>query len=294
MNILPMIFAFLLIFSLLSASFFREARSQVLFEKVLEAYARTERMVSNAIIAKTYRKLKGEPLAKKDGQQSPKKDPKYTSKRAVFPPIEESKFNIAPLLKHTGELHLHPLYEPLADLVRLLYQERVFSKVSNREKIEYRLLNAMLKKGRNNPGVENLTDLFPEDPSLKKIYYKILKGTNHYASDAGIAPLHHFLSLQKADTAVNLCYASEPVLASIFGPKMAQQVLDLEEAHWQETKKYAFVTKDELQNMLMQIPTLASKYTPLETYVDFSKIRSPNRQIAGRDKDTGIAVERTL
>src|SRR5580700_8215354 len=191
MNVLPLIFTFLIIFTCISSTFLKEVKSFSLSETIWNSACCTEGKVNRQILYKTYKKKVREPVEKKESApkrfpQAKKRSP-YFSRRSFFPPFESSKFNIGPLLKNEGELRLHPLYEPLAELLRLLYEAPL--KECHSEKIEYRLLEAILTKARQCSEAKELSELSPDDPVLRKLYYKLLKGTNQYSQKGSIPPL---------------------------------------------------------------------------------------------------------
>ena len=224
MNILPLVFTFLIIFSCISLGLFREIKSFFLIETTLESYHRTERVLNNAINQKSYRKIKGEATSSKAPSQHKSKSFSFTSKRELFPSLENSKFNLSVLVKHVGEFHLHPLYEPFAEFLRLLYKKKIFDK-EERADVEYFLLEAMLKKAQKSPNTQDLAELFPEDPVLAKIFYKMLQGTNQYTRTAGIPPLRNFVSLEPESKAVSLSFASPVLLEAVFGSKIASIIV---------------------------------------------------------------------
>src|ERR1700722_10579233 len=113
-----------MIFSLIAITFLKEVKSFSLIETAIHGYNRTERTLSNRILRKAYAKIKIDTGAEKQKKEKVLKN--YSSMRSYFPPLENSKFNLKPLIKEQGTLKLHPLYEPLASLVRVLYEEKLF------------------------------------------------------------------------------------------------------------------------------------------------------------------------
>jgi hypothetical protein len=292
-NILPLIFTFLIIFSCIAFSFLKEVKSYTLIETALHGYNRTEQALSNAAARKTYNKIKGEPLEKQEGEKNSSPAIKqYVSRRYFFPALENSKFNLSPLIQAGGQFKLHPFYEPLAGLIRQLYRNNLFSKEKKSEKLEYRLLDAMLQKARHQSNVHELVELFPDDPSLKKLYYQMLKGTNQFSEAKGIPPLGEFLAIQKSDKAVCISFASIPLLKALFGEDISSLILKVEQEKWSESGKYYYFNKQNLEMALVQTTSKASLLTALDTYFNYSKQFTQRELIGGRDKITGIAVTR--
>ncbi len=296
MNILPLIFAFLIIFSCFAATFLKEVKSFLLMETVADSYDRVERNLKNFIVRKSYYKLKGETLnsTKSPNEAQKKKMKTYTSYRSLFPPLELSKFNLAPLAEYMGEFKLHPLYEPLAELLRILYGENLF-KQEKLEKIEYRILDTMLVKARKNPDAESLTELNPDDPIVKKIYYTMLKGTNQYTLHGkGIPPLEDFLYIRKESPAISFSFASAALLEALFGRETSSHIFVEEKKKAQESNTYYYLPKNELQTLLMKNPVLFSHFSPLEPYIDYSKQFKPRTERGGKDDRTGLSVKKSI
>jgi hypothetical protein len=290
-NVLPLVFTFLIIFSCICLTFLKEVKSFSLIETSLDGYNRTQRAVTNAIARNAYRKIKADPSKKNASDKTKEASGEYHSRRSLFPPVENSKLNLRSLIKQQQERKQHPLYEPLAKLMRLLYQKNVFEKEKSSEKLEYHLIDEMVKKAQKLVELKSLAEICPDDPALRKLYYKILKGTNQYSRSEGIPPLGNFLSVCKADKAVSLSFASPPVLEALFGHETSLAILKLEREKWEQSNKYYFFSKEDLEAALLKSPTKASLLALLETHLDYSKQPAQKNQIAGRDKITGIAVE---
>lgn len=294
MNILPLVLAFLIIFSCISFSFFKDVKSFGLIEHTLHSYHRTERSLNNVIVQRAYRKIKAEPTSKKQSDQTQKKEKKYFSLRSLSPPLENSKFNLTPLIQHQGEMHLHPLYEPLASLLRLLYEEKLFSKEKNSSKLEYRLLDALLKKAKKLTEPIHFAELCPDDPQLKKIYYKMLKGTNQYNSSKGVPPLRDFLSLSKANKAVSLSFASPRLLEALFGASISLEIQKLEREKWEELKKHYIFSKEDLTSLLMKTSNNSPLLAAFDPYLDYSKQFAKRDLIGARDQLTGVGIKKPI
>lgn len=295
MNILPVVVAFLVILSCINATFFRDTKSFHLLEQTIRGYQRAERALSNTIAQRAYKKVKAEPTAKtQKGDKQTQPNVKFTSRRSLFPPLENSKFNLTPLILASGECKLHPLYEPLAELLRKLYATKVFQKYNNSEKLPYRLIDEIVKKARKLSTVDDLAQLYPDDPMLQQVYYKMLRGTNQYKNGEGFPPLKHFLSLNKSEKAISLSFSSPPVLEALFGTQMAAEILKLEREKWNSSQKYYLLTKEDLQPLLMKNPAKSSVFTALDTYLDYSKQFAQRTEVGGKDKITGITVEKRL
>ena len=288
MNILPLVLTFIIIFACLGTSFLREIKSYFLVESSLVGYNRAERVVSNTTLQREYKKTKGESLNKK-GESSSEKNPTSTaSRRTLFPPMEVSKINLGALAKEEGTLSLHPLYESCARLLRALYKPKILSE----EKLEYRLLDELLKKARAKPDAD-LAELYPDDPKLKKIYYRMLKGTNQYGQGKGVPPITDFFYLDKEEKAVWTGFASPLLLEALFDKEIAAAIVAFEQAESEKTDKPHVISKEELAILFMNHPAKASLLTSVELFLNPSRRAPARTTIGGRDKKTGIAVERS-
>lgn len=288
-----MVFAFLIILSCIGLTFMQETKSVLRIESAWGGFNRTERVVDNAIVEKSYKRIKGEALNKKKGDGTTRKMGQYRSLRTGYPPSESSKLNLDVLVKHEGEIKLHPLYETFAAFLKLLYEKNVF-KESKIEKIEYRILDELVKQALEVPEAMTLADLRLDDPALAQIFYKMLRGTNQYDEGQGVPPLEDFIKLSDEKSAANLCFASPWLLQALFGKDLALAMLEEEKRKWQETKKYYHFSKEDFQALLMKNPAHIAHFTEIESYIDYSKRQEKRDSIAGRDKKTGIGVEKSL
>ncbi len=294
MNILPLVFSFLIIFSCLCFTFLKEVNSLTLIELTLEGYNHTEKAIKNALVKKAYHKIKEDlPLGSSNGATQ-KTGRLFHSKRVQFPPQETSKFYLRALAKSEMPLSEHPLYEPLSELLRCLSQKTVFDKYPDKKDIEYKLIEALVKKAQKFPSAKELSYLYPEDPELQKIYYKIVKGTNSYTQEAGIPPLAHFLSLENSDKAAFLSLASPLVLKAFFGTEGAEKILSTEKIHFETDQKYYFFSKEDLETLLMKEIGSSGVLSSIQPYLNYSKQNSKQKSIAKQDKLTGISIEKQL
>lgn len=296
MNLLPMVFAFLFIFATISITFLKEMKSFFLFESSIEAHHRIERVLSNTIATRAYQKIKTE-LKPATPSFQPKKETKpktFYSKRTSFPPFINSKLNLTPLLDKSQDAKQHPFYEPLAKLLRELYQKPLFARLK-REKIEYQLLNALFKKAKEKEVIEDLTDLIPDDPLLSSIYYKLLKGTNQVKDQKGYPPLADYLILEEEDAPiVYFSFASPPLLEALFGHTIKEAILNKEKEKWQSENPSIYLTKEELQALLAEHPSQMMHFSLIEPFLDFSKQFFPREEIGGKDPATGMTLRKPL
>jgi hypothetical protein len=296
MNILPLILGFILVFAAVSLTFLKEAQSVSIAERSIDAAFRVEIELHNRIALRNY--LRAAHVNRSSSKGGGKRR-SYCCLRTLSPPMEASKLNISVLLDPTlVDLHQHPIYPIAAELIKTLYEDSTALGAKRERGWEKKLLDGMIAKGRRGIHPQRLSDLFPDDPDLHHLYYKILKGTNCYTLGTlkrGTAPLDHFLSVEKIEKENTFCFsfASRPLLEAAFGKKVADQILENEKKQWDASGKQHFATKEELQNLLAQgsIPDLFSQ---LEPYLSFPKKIPKKSQIAGRDVTTGLVLTREI
>jgi hypothetical protein len=268
-------------------------KSFTLIESALNGFRRTERAVDNALARKNYRKFKAAPSSQTPSVEKKKtKQSQYLSKRTLSPPLEESKFNLRTVASGDTELKTHPLYEPMAKLLRILYQNNLFDQTPKLDHVEYLLLEAILNKLHKSEGDVHFAEICPDDPKLKTLYYRMLKGTNRYTQGNGVPPFADYFSLEKTSQPVNLCFASPPLLEALFGAEISGEILKEERKKWEVSNSYYFISKNDLQTLLSKNPANASLLPLLEPWLSDSKKFKARTWIAGRDQITGIGIEK--
>ncbi len=293
MNILPLILAFLLVFGGIALTFLRDSKSFWIMESTLTSVKAAQNAVNNRLAQRAYIARQGEPLVKR-GEQAPRALGNFRSRRTMCPPLEESKWNLGPLFAHEGPSQLHPLYEPLAHYLRLLYRENLFSAHGYPDKIEYQILDAILSKGHALKEVHSFSEIFPDNAKLQKLFYRMLKGTTQHDGQKGYPPFADCFSLQGGSTPICLSFAAPQILEALFDIKTMEFILEEEKNKWASEKKYVSITKEELQNHLATNPQRASILTSLESYLSYSLQPTPRKVIRGKDPRTGIIAQKEL
>lgn len=293
MNILPLILAFLLVFGGIALTFLRESKSFWIMESSLASLERTERAVNNRLAQRAYLTHRGDPLVKREGEKEPPKT-RFQCRRALFPPLEESKFNLQALFAHEGPVQLLPLYESLAEYLRALYQKNLFSAHHYPEKIEYKILDALLAKGHALKVVHSFSELYPEDPKLQKLFYKMLKGTTLQNEKGGYPAFEDCFSLREKEAAICICFATPQILEVLFDKKMADLILEEEKKKWAKEGKNLPISKEELQALLFSNPVHAATLSSIESYLGYSAHSAARKVVWGKDRRTGITAQKEL
>lgn len=286
MNILPLVISMLLVFACLSITFIRDVKSTEMIAIFLKGYHHTDKAVRNALVKRSFNKIKI-PSAKSEVKKpsSPRLIPPQEAE--PMPPLETSKFYLRTLSLNLSTLHEHPLYEPLAAFLRLLYQERLFSKYEAPPGVEYLLIDAIISKTLQLPAAHQLSQLYLDDPLLKTLYYKMVKGTNQYSTTTGIPPLSHFISLEKSSKAIHINYASKRLIEVLFGEEVYQKIIS-----FKREKNTAHLMAQDLQTLLSNDSKQSSLLTTIEPFLSYSKQRSTIKTLVRRDKHTKIGIER--
>lgn len=281
MNTLPLVFAFLLIFSFLTLGFIQEQGHSILAERSIRSFHTVSRAANNAVSRRLYARIKSKPDPASPQVAKPATKAKR-SRRASTPPLDTAKLNIQPLLELKTDPKNDPLYEIAAELLRVLYGKALLKK----EGMEYELLNALLKAHRTHPEATALSDLFPDSASLKRIYYKMLKGTNRYDARQGIPPLADFMHLSKGPS-IHFAHASHRLLEALFGPELASKILS-------EEKNKSSLTQNELMALLANDPSATTLVQQLGQQIDFSDKSTKRTALSKRDRKSGLGIKKAL
>jgi hypothetical protein len=299
MNILPLICGLLIIFACLASTFLQDHKSLAIAEWSLTAAERTEREVRNKIEERHFRRATTQPSKTPKTHAEPSqraKHPAFFSRRAITPPIAYSKLNLISLLLHQGDPHDSPIYPIAQRLFKLLYGSTAI--IPNHQQFgwEKRLLDAMIAKGKSLDKIDHLADLFPEDPELAAIYYQMLKGTNQYDLNKrkGIPPLEDFIAIheEKKENSIYFAFASYTLLEALFSNEVAQEIEKIEKQDWAKTGTYHLLGKDDLQAVLLKHPMPQGDLSLIESYLNFSKSIPTKKDIAGKDKQSGMIIKR--
>ncbi len=293
MNVLPLVLSFLFIFSIMVSSLLKSHQDAFSSELSFLSYHRTQRSVTNRVITREHASkrrnaAKKQTQAKKNANKATHKV--YQSRRMFIPAYDTAKLNLTPLLSISSDPHLDPLYEIAASLLKTLYEQPLFK---NKSRTEYQLLDAMIKAAheskKENPVI---TDLFPKDPELRTLFYKMVKGTNAFdiTSKQGIPPFGEFFRCGDTLTAIHFSFASPPLLEAIFGKKIADHILAEERKGWEEKRAYVYFEKELLSSKFPGQTSANAHFEGLEKYISYSKEFPILQAMSGRDAKTKLSV----
>lgn len=173
-----------------------------------------------------------------------KKEGPYLSHRFRTNLSSQSKWNLAPFIfsdKQTTHLE-----EATCSFLECLYGHTDFWKKGKKQNPD--LAEDLLTSFKKMDSAEKISDLFPEEPSLQPIFYKMLKGSGYYdvTSKQGHPPMEDFFRLEKENTyTLSLSYACFPALNALLGNSLAKKVLQVEQEKWEKKGGYYSITKQE-------------------------------------------------
>ncbi len=278
MNILPFVFSFLFVLSLLSFDLFRSLRTMTIVDVLLQKRSAMERTVNNQIIQRHWRKL----LKQHRTQESPslKKKPSRikmpSSPRLQTPFSPASQWNLRPFLENPKNPSLHAI---TVSLFLSLYPEIFREQPVLLERLLLALVSTFADRN-----VGTLTDLYPQEEDLAALYYTLLRGTNAYdlTLQKGIPPLGDFVCLQEGASAY-FRYATPTLLEAIFGTTLKKSILRKEQIHTERLGKAHTLTRKELE----ALPEF-SHHGPLLLLLSFDTCKERKKEIREHDAVIGM------
>jgi len=294
-----MVVAFLLIFSFAAYTMLRDRIAVEKQEWSYTGFMRTERNLRNDMERRTFKNApKKETNAPKAAKKSEKKSGTANkSRRFKSPPSELGKLCIGTLFDKSTSPSKDILYKTTANLIKNLYDNAPFYQEAKISNLEHSLLDAIIKKGSSLNKLESLADLYPDNPHLAQIYYKMLKGTTIFnvEKQTGYPALGDYLTLgdQESKIAVHFCFAPTPLLQALFGDKLAEAILAEEQLLKEKKHKISYLNKSELESLISknhpQIDLAA-----LDGLLDFVNKPLPLSYLRKTDKSTQVILKRNL
>ncbi len=295
MNILPLVCGFLIVFAILSATFVRNHHSVILTERSIASASLTQRALLNAIEKKQFSKAPNisTPI---DSLKGKIKNPLHL--RSITPPVEYAKLNISTLFENSINPKANPIYKVASRLIASLYSHTPIFKNASVQKLEEKILDAIIQKGISLKTSTSLNELFPDDPALKEIYYKMLKGTNSckIAENIGTPRLSDFFSCskQKQENTLYFAFASKPLLEALFDQEIALKIISLEKMNIQNKNPPYSLGKNELQTLLLNTSSHQLSLSLFEPYLNYGKQIPAKKTIARVDSSTGLMFRKKI
>ncbi|HSW87417.1 MAG TPA: hypothetical protein VLG49_07980 [Rhabdochlamydiaceae bacterium] len=302
MNILPATLALLMILAMASYTFLQGSAATEWEKRSCLGFMKAQHKLRNAWEKSLFQEMPKKTVSEKTPHSSEisesRSESYYESPRRKKSLSDLSKLNIGPLLIKPAPSFNGKLYESAAHMIRDLYQTKSFFKDSNMEHLEYRVLDGLIETGKSKESASSLAQLFPSDPKLRNIFYKMLKGTNTYdlLLDKGIPPLGDFFIVDRAITTkpVYFAYASELLLVAFFGKKNVESIIETEKQKWEEDHKHHALSKTDLETIILSNTQERINLNEFEDLLNFAKSGPSSKTLAGIDKTTGINLKKKL
>ncbi len=286
MSFLPFVLSFLLILVLASSALFNSFRSTTLEKTIILAQGKARLSLINLQekkkidqLRKTDKKKDNAPKTElvKNLKSKPYGDPRHERRR-----YEASKLNLSILWTKSDPTLYQIVYETTIRLLEILYQNADFYREARDPNLARSLLNALVeKKG------DSFLDLFPTDPKLAKIYYKMLKGTN-----TGYPRLEeHFTLTTGNHFPVRFRYASAPLLEALLGKPTATLIMNEEKIAATQPGNKGILTQEQLLGLLQKEPSPLLPTNAITTVFSFSN-KDKGDPRAFLDPETHVIAER--
>lgn len=218
MNLLGLVFA---IITILTFGLFTCLDKQVSNNQIKSAYLNhklAHRDILNAYQSEIYHHCRGkatEEKTKEPKAETPKK------KKPIRPNRDCAKINLWPIINEGREEH--PQLYNLAKKLIFTFYKPLFP---NNKKFDVQFLENLLHAIKSGSTDEELSlekiDL--KDPLMKKIFYRMLKGTKTWdlAQGIGYPPLADYLCIEKGEGQICLFHAHLDMLTVLFNAKAAK------------------------------------------------------------------------
>ncbi|MES2198865.1 MAG: hypothetical protein V4489_01685 [Chlamydiota bacterium] len=252
MNILFLVFGFLLIFLFFSSTLLQQTIYFSSEQKSSCSYVDAKHKIHDKLERYKYKSYqektkKANPSETKTSSRV-KKEGEYLSHRFRANLSAQAKWNLAPLISQ--EKITPHLKGATISFLAILYGHTDFWEKEKKENPDF--AETLLDSFKKKDFAEKISDLFPEDLSLQPIFYKMLKGSGSYdiASKQGHPPLEDFFRLEKENThTLSLSYACFPALQALLGEDLLEKVLRIEKEKWEKKGAYYSVTKKEFTDL---------------------------------------------
>lgn len=311
MNVLPMVFAFLLILSFSAHSLMQHRIDTKIEEMSYSGAMNAVRLAGDDEVKERKEildnvdKVKNEKPKGASKMGDPSKDPYeepevrtkiFESKRVKAAIVHSAgaKFNISPLIEKEVQVPYKVYYEIGAKMIKRLYGHAPF--FSSVPDLEYKLLDLMIKQGKEHLPLTALTQLHEARGGLSDILYKMIIGTQEYDLEkkTGYPPLEHFFSLDssKLKKPLYFYFASKVLLEEALGKEISDAVMAEEKKLWEKKLPRYILKQEEFKALIDQ--KFPGK-VPNEVYELFNHgMHGPkeNKTPQGKDEKTKIVHKR--
>ena len=262
MNLLPFVISFLLILMIGSSTLFTSLSSTGLEKKII--FTKHEALLSliTTEAQKRYKhtKIREEPKKDKSARKREKREsqtqfPDHRKKRNY---LSDGKLNLWRVISDENNPESKLFYEKAIRLIEILYQATDFYQAANDPELARKIVNGMCKKNSS-----TLQELYPGDPVLDAVYYKMLKGTN-----TGYPALEEYFKIDPRSKKIKFRYASPEMLKAVLGHDLADKILQQEKSKWEQKRLPYILNKEELQELVKFSQIFDINH--LEVFFDFT------------------------
>jgi hypothetical protein len=290
---------FLIIFMFLNASVLKNAQFSTFQNASACSYLSSKLKLQNKL--ERYKYLTYQKKLKKPAAPSQKKETKVSKTVSSFHSHRKKdhtsslgKWNLAPFLSADPYSSFF-LGELTANLITELYGHTPFWKEAEKKipgLAEELLAEFSSKKGK----IETLSDLFPRNESLQKVFYKMLQGSGsyHLESKEGYPPFEEFFTFSAKDkTLTSFPHASSIVLKALFQDKIVETILSLEKDKWEKDHYLHSLTKEELKSICKENSLKASgkRLQDIEPLLKFSHKTAALEKLTCKNDKTHVYLE---
>lgn len=287
MNVLPLVSAFLFLFSLCTFAFVQNVRTAIEEHIHIAASYRIHRKFINNTSHAIYKKQRAKNLHSKEDNRENTSSTEFHSPRDAFNKRSETKLNIRPLLE---KIDTHQLEQMTLTLLKNLYFFAPFYQEDLEKEILYTLQNTL----KEHPDCTRLDKLLSFIPQKQfPLFYKLIKGTQNYKihTTKGYPALGDFITIEKIQMTtppIHFCLASRPLLEAVLGPTLTPLLINEEKHKWEKDHTHHPLTKQELEAFL-----LLHKQNPMhyQNLFSFDTKTKPSLFDIIEDSKTGIQMK---
>lgn len=222
MNVLSLVFSVMLIISYGYYAVWEKNIAGRRLRTTYTAHNQANRTILNKFESKIYNSL-GSKKAKSPNSGK-KGEKKRTGKKKKAPEFNRgcARINLWPLIQEGKENHAQ-LYELSAKLIRTFYAPIT----PNEKRFEYHILDVLIASAKE--AIQENEDLFSLekiellDPDLKRIYYKMLKGTKKWdlRQNIGYPPLLDYVKAERSEEKICIFHSHPDMLTLLFNSELA-------------------------------------------------------------------------
>lgn len=303
MNVLPLIFFFLILFGCISHGLVSDSK---IFQHVVRAkigYMQVQREARNRVQLAYYKSFPKIPSSKKaDSKKNPSKA--KTEGTTMSPRSLAGlphPINLYPLFQK--ETYSLSFYKACLSILKTCYQSLEGASSEDLDNIFNHLVKMAQKKSLEQKKTGAPFDLnfrmfsFDDDAHLSSIYYKMLRGTHlcDLATSNGFPSLHLIFTIDPQTKREPLCFSklSQLMLSSIFGPASEEKILKKEIAKKASSPKaLPYLKKEELETILQSEFSL-NEIAEFIKWIDFKpQPKHSVKSLVTMDKQTFTTDER--